>query len=115
MQDPALPWRHGVETEWQGGFAHALGCDLRGELQFSQSTRAVVAAIESHPIVKPRIQAQPAHCDVFECLEQFGAPLKKQVAIRALESHDDIRSFKFLATRRFEPFDAISQIKPSRA
>ena len=47
------------------------------------------AAIEAHAVVQLPVQAQPAHGDVFEGLEQLRAALEKQIPVRAVELHHD--------------------------
>src|SRR5579875_1895952 len=66
VDDAALARGHGIEAEGLAGFAHALRGDARGELQFIEPSRAVIAAIEAHPIVQSRIEPQPAMRNVLE-------------------------------------------------
>src|SRR5271156_938014 len=75
MNQPALAWRHGIEAEGLACLAHALRGHARRKLQFFQTRSAIISAIESHAVVKPRVKPQPAMRHMLEGQEKLRVSL----------------------------------------
>src|SRR5580658_3559036 len=90
MNQPALARRHRIETKRLACFAHALRSHTRRKFQFFQPRRAIVPAIESHSIVKARVQPQPSMRHMFERQKKLRITLEKKILICSAKRNDDI-------------------------
>lgn len=90
MDDAPLARGHRVESKCLPGFADSLRSDARGKLEFFEPGSAVITTIETHAVVQPRIEAQPAVRDVLKSQQKLRIAFEQQVPIVAAKRDDNI-------------------------
>src|SRR5215469_5307849 len=85
MNDAAVARRHGIESKRLTRFTDALRGHARGELEFLETRRTVVAAIEADAVVQRWLELQPAVCEMLEREQEFTVTREKNIFVRPAE------------------------------